>query len=96
MRKNGPCMYYHIKRCTAPCCKKINVDDYRLNVKKIQDLLSGKIDTLIIDLTAKMHEAAKALQFEQAAKIRNSIKTIEGITGEDSAVEDLNPEDRDY
>jgi excinuclease ABC subunit C len=43
-----------------------------------------------------MHEAAKALQFEQAAKIRNSIRTIENITGEDSAVEDLNPEDRDY
>jgi len=96
MKKNGPCMYYHIKRCMAPCCKKINVEDYRQNVQKIQELLSGKIDTLIIDLTAKMHEAAKALQFEQAAKIRNSIKTIEGITGEDSAVEDLNPEDRDY
>jgi excinuclease ABC subunit C len=96
MKKNGPCMYYHIKRCMAPCCKKINVEDYRLNVQKIQDLLSGKIDTLIIDLTAKMHEAAKALQFEHAAKIRNSIKTIENITGEDSAVEDLNPEDRDY
>jgi excinuclease ABC subunit C len=96
MKKNGPCMYYHIKRCMAPCCKKINVDDYRFNVQKIQELLSGKIDTLIIDLTAKMHEAAKALQFEQAAKIRNSIRTIENITGEDSAVEDLNPEDRDY
>jgi excinuclease ABC, C subunit len=96
MKKNGPCMYYHIKRCMAPCCKKVNVEDYRLNVQKIQDLLSGKIDTLIIDLTAKMHEAAKSLQFEQAAKIRNSIKTIENITGEDSAVEDLNPEDRDY
>jgi len=96
MKKNGPCMYYHIKRCMAPCCKKINADDYRLNVQKIQELLSGKIDTLIIDLTAKMHEAAKALQFEQAAKIRNSIRTIENITGEDSAVEDLNPEDRDY
>jgi excinuclease ABC subunit C len=96
MKKNRPCMYYHIKRCMAPCCKKINVDDYRLNVQKIQELLSGKIDTLIIDLTAKMHEAAKTLQFEQAAKIRNSIRTIENITGEDSAVEDLNPEDRDY
>jgi excinuclease ABC subunit C len=96
MKKDGPCMYYHIKRCLAPCCKKINVDEYRLNVQKIQDLLSGKIDSLIIDLTAKMHEAAKALQFEQAAKIRNSIRTIENIAGEDSAVEDLNPEDRDY
>ncbi|MDR2943437.1 MAG: excinuclease ABC subunit UvrC [Treponema sp.] len=96
MKKNGPCMYYHIKRCMAPCCKKINIEDYRLNVQKIQELLSGKIDSLIIELTEKMHEAAKALQFEYAAKIRNSIKTIESITGENSAVEDFNPEDRDY
>jgi excinuclease ABC subunit C len=96
MKKNGSCMYYHIKRCMAPCCKKINVEDYRLNVQKIQDLLSGKIDSLIIKLTEKMHEAAKSLQFELAAKIRNSIKTIENLSGEDSTVEDLNPEDRDY
>jgi len=96
MKKNGPCLYYHIKRCLAPCCKKIKIDDYRFNVQKIQELLSGKIDPLIIDLTKKMHEEAKAMQFEQAAKIRDSIRTIESITGENSAVEDFNPEGRDY
>ncbi|MDR0301706.1 MAG: UvrB/UvrC motif-containing protein, partial [Treponema sp.] len=77
-------------------CKKIDVEEYRLHVHKIQDLLSGNINSLIVSLTAKMHETAKALQFEQAAKIRNSIKAIENLTGEDSAVEDHNPEDRDY
>jgi len=96
IKKNGPCMYYHIKRCLAPCCKKISIDDYSLHVQRVQKLLTGENDSLIIDLTAKMHEAAKSLQFENAAQIRNAIKAIENLTGSDSSVEDLNPEDRDY
>jgi excinuclease ABC subunit C len=96
IKKNGPCMYYHIGRCMAPCCGKINVEDYRLHVQRVQKLLSGETESLIIDLTSKMHDAARALQFEQAAQIRNTIKAIENINGEDSAVEDHNPQDRDY
>ena len=96
IKKNGPCMYYHIGRCMAPCCGKINVDEYRLHVQRVQKLLSGETDSLIIDLTAKMHEAARALQFEKAAGIRNAIKAIENLAGEDVYVEDHNPTDRDY
>ncbi|MDR1837389.1 MAG: excinuclease ABC subunit UvrC [Treponema sp.] len=96
IKKNGPCMYYHIGRCMAPCCGKISIEDYSLHVRRVQKLLSGETDSLIIDLTAKMHEAAAALQFEQAAQLRNAIKAIENLAGEDSSVEDLNPEDRDY
>ena len=96
MKKNGPCMYYHINRCFAPCCGKINIEDYGLHVLRVQKLLSGETDSLIIDLTAQMHDKARALHFEQAAELRNAIKAIENLTGEDSYVEDLNPEDRDY
>jgi excinuclease ABC subunit C len=96
IKKKGPCMYYHIGRCMAPCCGKINVEEYSLHVQRVQKLLSGDTDALIVDLTVQMHEAAKALQFEQAARLRNTIKAIENLTGEDSAVEDHNPEDRDY
>ena len=96
LKKNGPCMYYHIGRCMAPCRGKINVEDYNIHVQRVQKLLSGETDSLIIDLTAQMHKAAKALLFEQAARIRNTIKAIENLAGEDSSVEDHNPEDRDY
>jgi excinuclease ABC subunit C len=96
IKKNGPCMYYHIGRCIAPCCGKISVNDYSLHVQRVQKLLSGETEALIIDLTSKMHDAAKATHFEQAARIRNTIRAIENLAGEDSSVEDLNPEDRDY
>ena len=94
--KKSPCMYYHIGRCMAPCCGKINIEDYSLHIRKVQKLLSGETDSLIIDLTSQMHETARSLKFEKAAEFRNAIKAIENIAGEDSAVEDLNPEDRDY
>ena len=96
IKKNGPCMYYHIGRCLAPCCGKISAKDYSLHVERVQKLLSGETEALIIDLTLKMHEAARVMQFEQAAQIRNTIRAIEKLAGEDSSVEDLNPEDRDY
>ena len=96
IKKNGPCMYYHIGRCKAPCKGKISVEDYNVFVQRVQKLLSGETESLIFDLTSQMHEAARALQFEQAARIRNTIKAIESLTGEDSSVMDLNPENRDY
>jgi len=95
-KKSGPCMYYHIGRCMAPCCGKISAEEYGLHVKRVETMLSGATDSLIIDLTGKMHDAARALQYEKAAQIRNAIKAIENLAGEDSSVEDLNPEDRDY
>jgi excinuclease ABC subunit C len=95
-KRQSPCMYYHIGRCMAPCCGKINPDEYRLHVEQVRRLLSGETGPLIVTLTETMHEAAKALQFERAAQIRNAIRAIEDLAGEDSALVDLDPEGRDY
>jgi excinuclease ABC subunit C len=95
-KRRDPCMYYHIGRCMAPCCGKISPEEYRRHVERVQQMLSGETEPLIIELTEKMHEAARALQFEWAAQIRNAIRAIEDIIGEDSAVVDSDPEGRDY
>jgi excinuclease ABC subunit C len=50
---------------------------------------------LIVDLTAQMHEAARALKFEEAVGLRNAIQAIESIS-ENNSVEDMDPENRDY
>ncbi|MDR2717576.1 MAG: excinuclease ABC subunit UvrC [Treponema sp.] len=95
-KRRDPCMYYHIGRCMAPCCGKIGAEEYRRHVERVQRLLSGETEPLIIELTGRMHEAARALQFEWAARIRNAIRAIEDLIGEDSAVVDFDPEGRDY
>jgi excinuclease ABC subunit C len=94
--KKAPCMYYHIGRCMAPCSGKIDREDYRRHIERVQKLLAGETDSLIIDLTAQMHEAARALQFERAAQLRNAIKAISDLAGEDSAVVDFDADSRDY
>ncbi|MDR1239598.1 MAG: excinuclease ABC subunit UvrC [Treponema sp.] len=91
----GPCMYYHIGRCMAPCCGKISVEEYRSHVRRVQELLSGETESLIVNLTQKMHEAARELKFERAAQLRNAVRAIEDLSGE-SAVVDFDPEGRDY
>jgi excinuclease ABC subunit C len=94
-RNQGPCMYYHIGRCMAPCCGKIGAEEYGLHVERVRKLLAGETESLITDLTGNMRAAAAALQFERAAQFRNAIKAIQELSG-DSTVVDLNPEGRDY
>jgi len=94
--RTGPCMYYHIGRCKAPCCGKISTDEYRFHVEQVQRLLSGEDGPLIVEFTVKMHEAARELRFEWAARIRNAISAIRDLAGEESAVVDFDSEGRDY
>jgi excinuclease ABC subunit C len=91
----GPCMYYHIGRCMAPCCGKISAEEYQGHVRRVQELLSGETESLIANLTQKMREAAGELKFERAAGLRNAIRAIGDLSGESSVV-DFDPEGRDY
>jgi len=93
--RDTPCMYYHIGRCPGPCAGKISKEDYALIVEKVAALLSGKVDELVASLKKEMEEAASALQFEKAAKLRDSVKTIEAFHGE-SGIIDFAQGDRDY
>jgi excinuclease ABC subunit C len=94
--KKEPCMYYHIGRCLAPCCGKIGKEEYQSHVERVRQLLAGETESLVIGLTAQMHEAARALQFERAAQVRNAIRAIEQLAGEESSVVDHDAEGRDY
>jgi excinuclease ABC subunit C len=99
-RKGGagsqvPCMYYHIGRCAAPCCGKISAEEYGRHITRVEKLLSGETESLIIELTERMHEAATELKFERAAQLRNAIKAIEQLSGNITVV-DFDPEGRDY
>ncbi|MDR0644240.1 MAG: excinuclease ABC subunit UvrC [Treponema sp.] len=96
-KRDNPCMYYHIKRCRAPCCGKISACDYRAYVKQVEKILSGDTAELIIDLTKSMHEAAAALDFERASELRDNMRAIESIQDSaDSMVVDMNENARDY
>ena len=94
-KRNNPCLYYHLKRCLAPCCGKVEEPVYKTQVERVRKLLAGETSALAAELSAQMKEAAAALKFEEAADLRNAIRAIESLS-ENNSVADMDPENRDY
>ncbi len=77
--KDRPCLNYHIKKCLGPCNKGITHTDYMELVDQILLLLGGKHDILVNKLEEKMLEASQQLDFERAAKYRDSISALNNL-----------------
>ncbi len=77
--KNRPCLNYHINRCLAPCQGNIDREKYMEMVNEIIMFLNGKEDKLLDIITDKMRTASKNLDFENAAKYRDQINSINHI-----------------
>ena len=93
--RDTPCLYYHIKQCKAPCCKKISKQSYNEYIGEIKSLLKEKGEENISRLTAEMKAAAAALDFEKAARMRDAIKALM-ILQNQNVVESFDSDDRDY
>ena len=75
-----PCLEYDIKRCAAPCVRAICSEAaYRIAVEHTQLFLEGRNDELVATLRERMTQAAAEERFEQAAQLRDALKTIETL-----------------
>ena len=75
-----PCLEYDIKRCAAPCVRAICSEaEYRIAVEHTRLFLEGRNDELVATLRDRMTEAASDERFEQAAQLRDALKTIETL-----------------
>lgn len=77
--KGRPCLNYYISQCCGLCTGKIKKSDYDEAVDGAIAFLKGDSRDIIADLRAKMKKAAEELDFEQAAKLRDRINSIERI-----------------
>ena len=79
--KDRPCLYYQIGRCMAPCQNKVTSEEYKNLVKQAELFLSGKQSELLKQIKEQMQKYSDSLQFEKAAKLRDSyndlVKTLE-------------------
>ena len=69
------CLYHQIGKCLAPCEGKVGKEEYKKLIKKAIKLIHNK-DKLLEILDKKMQKYAENLQFEEAAEIRDRIKSI--------------------
>jgi excinuclease ABC subunit C len=81
--RNRPCILYQIKRCSAPCVGRISEDDYGTLVQQAKSFLSGKSGAVQKDLAAEMERASEHLEFEHAASLRDRIRGLSHIQGND-------------
>ncbi|HIS73589.1 TPA: excinuclease ABC subunit C [Candidatus Galligastranaerophilus intestinavium] len=74
--KSRPCLYYDIGQCSAPCQKLITSEDYKKILKDVELFLSGRQGELLKALENEMKKASDNLEFEKAARYRDSYNDI--------------------
>ena len=75
-----PCLEYDIRRCIAPCVREIcSEETYAVAVQDTRLFLEGRNDELVAQLRQRMGEAAAEERFEQAAQLRDALRTIETL-----------------
>jgi excinuclease ABC subunit C len=79
-KRGRPCLEYDIKRCIAPCVDTIcSPEEYSRAVGMTQLFLEGKNDELVKTLRARMLDAAAAERFEEAAQMRDAMRTVQTL-----------------
>ncbi|WP_245158209.1 MULTISPECIES: excinuclease ABC subunit UvrC [unclassified Brevundimonas] len=86
--RTRPCMLHQIKRCSAPCTGLISLEDYGELVTEAEQFLRGKSRAVIGRLSKEMQAASDAMDFEQAARVRDRIRALSAIAMENSVAAD--------
>lgn len=81
-----PCLYYQMKQCEAPCQGYISKEDYRKKIEQLLGFLNGDYKKVIKELEQKMKELSAQLEFEEAARYRDLIASVEHVTGSQRVV----------
>ena len=89
-----PCLYYHIRLCSAPCAGKIDQESYNEIVNEVCRFLEGRHDEITNSLEEKMKKYADSMEFEKAAAVRDKLASIRNITAK-QLVLSTKMEDRD-
>jgi excinuclease ABC subunit C len=87
-----PCILHSINQCTAPCNFRVSKEDYRRQIRALCLVLDGKKKKLIREMEASMKEAADALQFEKAARLRDQIEALKNLSLRGDVDKDVQPE----
>lgn len=87
-----PCLLYNINQCTAPCADRIGREEYRRDIERFKRFLASKQSVMIRELEKEMMAASTALNFEEAAKLRDRIKAIRKLRLSGDADREVQPE----
>lgn len=78
-KKERPCLNYYIGKCLGPCQGNVDTDKYMDMVNEVIMFLSGKKEELLSLIEEKMKEASMNLDFEEAAKYRDKLNSLNAL-----------------
>lgn len=87
-----PCLLASINQCTAPCNLRINREDYRRDIRRLQTFLDGGKVRLLQELNREMQAASEQQLYEKAARIRDEITALEDLNLRGDLEEHAQPE----
>jgi excinuclease ABC subunit C len=85
-RRRRPCLEYELGLCSAPCVGLVSEEAYREDVENARLFLEGKTAELLKSLRRRMTAAAEESRFEEAARWRDLIRTVEDIRDRPRAI----------
>jgi excinuclease ABC subunit C len=71
------CLEYHIGNCKAPCIGAQSEEQYQEEIEEARNILKGNLNVVYQHFKRQMNEAASAMQFEKAQKIKEKLDTLE-------------------
>jgi excinuclease ABC subunit C len=72
-------LHYHLGLDPGLEEGKTSLEDYRKNLRKLIAVIEGKRNSIIKEVERDMRRAAKAQEFELAAKLRNQLSALENL-----------------
>jgi excinuclease ABC subunit C len=78
--RDRPCLNYDIGRCPGVCQALVSPEDYHKIVQKVAMVFQGRNEELFEILTQQMEQAAEALNFEQAARVRDQLAGLKTLS----------------
>lgn len=72
-----PCLNCQMHRCLCPCTGRVDREEYRRMVERVILLLEGKSAELVQNLRHNMEKASQELRFEEAARLRDQLRSVE-------------------
>lgn len=76
-RGGRECLQYFIGNCSAPCTQRVDREGYEQQVQPLINFLTGKGEIVLDSLRKKMRAAAAEHKFEEAARLRDGIQTLD-------------------
>ena len=92
--RSRPCLLHQIGRCSAPCVGEISAQDYAADAQRAARFLNGETQEIMGDLERRMLVAAEALEFEQAALLRDQMGALAKVLHQQT-MEDTDGTDTD-